>query len=197
MNKLPNEAPSIRKPYIIETASKTGWSLTVHFGLGNQGREAMRRESDFFRNRLKGNDTASDVTQADRQLWKFIIDASKLQCACIDTEEPTSLELQAIARHRIAATCKHGNPSELAEKLQNLLAKDDDLLIGQMMRLYGDIFVDALNTRKHDPHIDDKPGWEWNDELKTYVRIAATCEPMKALTTDVRAEDFLNGTNQC
>jgi len=36
--------------------------------------------------------------------------------------------------------------SELADKLANLLTKSDDAFVGQMMRLYGDIFIAALRA---------------------------------------------------
>ena len=46
------------------------------------------------------------VEQQDRQLYKLIIDATALQCGVIDTLEPSAIELNAIARFRIAAEAR-------------------------------------------------------------------------------------------
>lgn len=48
----------------------------------------------------------ADVTQADRDLWKYLLDAPKSQCTMMDTCDPATDELQAIARHRLATEAR-------------------------------------------------------------------------------------------
>ena len=48
----------------------------------------------------------ADVTQADRDLWKYLLDAPKSQCTMMDTCDPATDELQAIARHRQATEAR-------------------------------------------------------------------------------------------
>lgn len=47
-----------------------------------------------------------EVTQADRDLWKYLLDAPKSQCTMMDTCNPATAELQAIARHRQATEAR-------------------------------------------------------------------------------------------
>lgn len=54
-----------------------------------------------------------EVTQADRDLWKYLLDAPKSKCSMMDTCDPATAELQAIARYRIEAFAKRDN--ELTE----------------------------------------------------------------------------------
>lgn len=54
-----------------------------------------------------------EVTQADRDLWKYLLDAPKSQCTMMDTCNPATAELQAIARHRQATEAR------CAEMLEN------------------------------------------------------------------------------
>lgn len=62
-----------------------------------------------------------EVTQADRDLWKYLLDAPKSKCSIMDTCDPATAELQAIARHRIEALAKRPRvevPSEVLEAMR-------------------------------------------------------------------------------
>jgi hypothetical protein len=54
-----------------------------------------------------------EVTQADRDLWKYLLDAPKSQCTMMDTCHPATAELQAIARHRQATEARMADAVEL------------------------------------------------------------------------------------
>ena len=60
----------------------------------------------------------ADVTQADRDLWKYLLDAPKSQCTMMDTCDPATDELQAIARHRQATEAR---AQGLVEALEDVL----------------------------------------------------------------------------
>ena len=55
--------------------------------------------------------------QSDRDLWKYLLDATKSQCTMMDTCDPATAELQAIAAHRQKAVAdERARCAAIAEK---------------------------------------------------------------------------------
>ena len=69
----------------------------------------------------------ADVTQADRDLWKYLLDAPKSQCTMMDTCDPATDELQAIARHRLATEARAQGLVELLEMMDGIGYKELNL----------------------------------------------------------------------
>lgn len=83
-----------------------------------------------------------EVTQADRDLWKYLLDAPKSKCSIMDTCDPATAELQAIARHRIEALAKRDNMSmtPLVETVARIIDPSKwavlDSYLADMLRKY-------------------------------------------------------------
>lgn len=83
-----------------------------------------------------------EVTQADRDLWKYLLDAPKSKCSMMDTCDPATAELQAIARHRIEALAKRDNMSmtPLVETVARIIDPSKwavlDIYLADMLRKY-------------------------------------------------------------
>ena len=82
-----------------------------------------------------------EVTQADRDLWKYLLDAPKSQCTMMDTCNPATAELQAIARHRQATEARMAAAVEAdVEKIARIIDPSSwavmDGYLSDMLRKY-------------------------------------------------------------
>lgn len=123
-----------------------------------------------------------EVTQADRDLWKYLLDAPKSKCSMMDTCDPATAELQAIARYRIEAFAKRDNELTEGKADQSWFKPEPDqttLLLNELASTVGGFnakysivkryFAEALavpdDVEKAARWIFDKSG-DWTDLAK-------------------------------